>query len=236
MDGKGESVESFVSREGRISGVRAREDSGLQSVHHDGIVRCWAKVDFEVYARAPLRAHGLVRDVPLHDVWRVDLPGGGAQRTMLDVRAVGRRLRPGVATRALFRLRTSAGRLFGWDRSSSDGTGLLAARLDAGDRERSLVDPGSADGPFRVVYVFEREALSEIRNATVFAALVSWLEPVETGYRLYWAVHVRSVQRWTGAYMRLIGPFRRFVVYPSLLRGMHRAWAQEFSGDPSAQA
>src|SRR5262245_65710398 len=46
------------------------------------------RVPREQFRRLSLAVHGLVRDVPLHDVTAVDLPGGGAGRTITDVRAL----------------------------------------------------------------------------------------------------------------------------------------------------
>ena len=40
------------------------------------------------YRSLPLRAHELLRDVPLYDVSSVDLPGGGSGRTVADIRAL----------------------------------------------------------------------------------------------------------------------------------------------------
>src|SRR6266850_1450745 len=40
------------------------------------------------YLRLGLRAHDLLRDVPLYDVSVVDLPGGGARRSVADIRAL----------------------------------------------------------------------------------------------------------------------------------------------------
>ena len=65
---------------------------------------------------ASLPAHSLLRDVPLHDVWRVTLAGGGASRTMADVRSVldlaRQSHRLSLPVRALFRLRWSTGGYF----------------------------------------------------------------------------------------------------------------------------
>jgi hypothetical protein len=41
---------------------------------------------------------------------------------------------------------------------------------------------------------------------------------------------VRSVGRITVPYMRLIDPFRRFIIYPAVLRSVHAAWTREFAG------
>lgn len=185
------------------------------------------RADPAAFLRLDLRAHELLRGVPLHDVWTVDLPGGG-DRTIADVRALLRfdRLASlGVAVRALFRLRAWLGRALSWDAlAPSVGAASFLHRLDEADRRLSLVEPGSADGPFTVLYVRPREAVSEIRNATVHAFSVLALEPCAGGQRLFWAIYVAPVGRITAWYMALIDPFRRLVIYPAILRHVRRAW------------
>ena len=105
-------------------------------------------------------------------------------------------------------------------------------RLTDEDRELSLEPPGSMDGPFTVLYVHPLEAVSEIRNATVHAFLVFALTATDDGYRLYWAVYVEPVGRGTRIYMALIDPFRRRLVYPAILRRLHRAWVETHGGGP----
>jgi len=39
---------------------------------------------------------------------------------------------------------------------------------------------------------------------------------------------VRSVSRFTPIYMALIDPFRKLIVYPSLLRGIRAKWNRTF--------
>ena len=73
------------------------------------------------------------------------------------------------------------------------------------------------------------EAVSEIRNATVHGFLVWALEPAAGGYELLWAIHVQPVSAWTAPYLALIEPFRRWMVYPALLRRIHESWIQEFN-------
>ena len=102
------------------------------------------------------------------------------------------------------------------------------ARLTEADRRQSIVEPGTHDGPFAVLYVHESEAVSEIRNATVHAFLVWALEPAPEGCQLFWAIYVLPVSGWTTPYLALIDPFRRWLVYPSLLRRFHEAWCREF--------
>ena len=185
------------------------------------------------YLELDLRAHSLLADVPLHDVSAVDLVGGGAGRTMQDVRAVLpsdgiMRANPMVAS--LFRLRWFLGRLFGWDRPTENADAWsYRHRLTEADRERSLVVPGSADGLFRFVYAFPHETLSELRNRTVHGFICGTLREIPGGYRLYWGIYVLPVSRITGWYMAAIAPFRRFVVYPAMLGAVRRAWARRYA-------
>jgi hypothetical protein len=128
--------------------------------------------------------------------------------------------------RGLFRLRGLLGQLLSLEPDgppTADDRSLLH-RLIPRDLERSVVEPGSADGPFTVLYAHEREALSEIINATVHAFSVLALESVPGGHRLFWAIYVEPVGRLTPFYMALIDPFRRWLVYPAILRHVHRSW------------
>lgn len=97
------------------------------------------------------------------------------------------------------------------------------------DRSRSLAAAGTRDGFFRIVYRFQNEQLVELINRTVHAAALSALLETETGYRFYFGVYVRNVSRFTPFYMALVDPFRRLVVYPSLLRSVRARWKQAFS-------
>jgi len=183
------------------------------------------------YQRLELRAHSLLADVPLHDVWVVELPGGEPGRSLVDLRAllsVEKLTATNGAVRFLFALRGRLGRAFGWDRELPQATKeSFLHRLSSADRESSLVAPGTPDGPFRVLFVSPRESISEIRNATVHAFSVFALVELSDGYRLYWAIYVRPVGRLTSWYMRLIDPFRRFIVYPAALRQIRAAWERD---------
>jgi len=178
----------------------------------------------------------LLADVPLHDVWAVDLRGGGSGRTILDLRALlsEEKLRAAnPAVNFLFGLRWWLGRVCGWDREpprASEETFLH--RLSPADRVGSLVAPGSPEGPFRVLFVARQEAISEIQNSTVHAFSVFALLERSFGYRLYWGIYVRPVGRLTSWYMRLIDPFRRVIIYPAVLRYIRVAWSRWEAGQP----
>jgi hypothetical protein len=190
------------------------------------------RVDPAEFHALPLEAHALLGDVPLRDVSAVDLPGGGAGRTLGDVRALipTRGLMAGSPiARALFGLRLRLGRWFGWDRPAHDRaeTSYLA-RLSEPLRARSQAPPGTMEGGFRLLYQLEGESLSEIRNATVHAFLCAALRALPGGYRLYWGVYVKPTSWLTPLYMAAIEPFRRFLVYPALFRQLRRAWVMRY--------
>jgi len=191
------------------------------------------RVSPQQFLALPLEVHGVLADVPLRDVSAVDLPGGGPGRTLTDVRALfGPRRQVNPVVRWLFGLRHLLGRLFGWDDAAHERPELsYRARLRPELIWRSLEPPGSADGPFRILYLLEREGLQEIRNATVHAFLAYALVDAPAGYRLYWAIYVKPVSWFTPIYMALIEPFRRFVVYPSLLRRLRQAWSERYATD-----
>jgi len=143
------------------------------------------------------------------------------------------RFLPTVATgdaswvvRGLFGLRQWIGRQLNWDTPYAERhSESYAARLNNFERAQSLVPPGSGGpGPFRVLYEFEQESLLELRNATVHAFLSTSLEAIAGGYRVWLAIYVRPVSRWTAWYMALIDPFRRLIIYPALIHRAKREW------------
>lgn len=129
--------------------------------------------------------------------------------------------------RMLLNIRFFVGWIFRWDNEPATIV-TLATRLTDADRSKSLIAPGTGDGFFRIVSRFENEQLVELIHRTAHAAALSALVETATAYRFYFAVYVRSVSRFTMFYMRLIDPFRKVLVYPSLLRSVRARWNQAF--------
>jgi hypothetical protein len=197
------------------------------------------RIDPSKFRARPLRVHALLHDVRLEDAWAVPLSGGGAGRTIQDVRAVmvaGREAAPTVV-QALLRLRRRIGAVFGWDheRPAWDAESY-AARLSPADRAESLLAPGTPDGNFRLLYRFEDEQLSELRNATVHAFVSLSIRPTPGGYLAYAGVFVKPVHRFTRLYMTAIAPFRRLIVYPAVIRKVQNAWVQRYGGERGVES
>jgi Protein of unknown function (DUF2867) len=190
----------------------------------------------EFYA-LPLRVHTFLEGVPLHDVWAVDLPkhrNGVALSEFLrrasqeSSDAAGARLNrlPPVA-RALFRFRFFLGRIFRLEDEPKDAlVAPFGSRLTPEDRARSFVMPGTSEGLFRVVYRFENEQLLEVHNRTVHAAALSALAEMADSYRFYFAVYVCRGTWIAPFYMGLIDPFRKWIIYPALLKQIRATWDQ----------
>ena len=70
----------WTRRESKLDGFRG------------GVKNWWSTLTMRAsaaeYRSLHLRAHELLRDVPLYDVSSVDLPGGGNGRTIADIRTL----------------------------------------------------------------------------------------------------------------------------------------------------
>jgi hypothetical protein len=189
------------------------------------------EISTQEFEQLPLRVHDFLAGVPLHDVWAVDLPHTRSGITLDEFlrTASARPCTLSPLTRMLVKIRLLIGRLLGWDREPAvTAWDSFAKRLTAADLSKSLAPPGTPEGLFRVVYRFENEQLLELINRTAHAAALSTLVETANSYRFYFGVYVRSVSRFTPVYMALIDPFRKLVVYPSLLRTVRSNWNQTF--------
>jgi hypothetical protein len=189
------------------------------------------QISTQEFERLPLRVHTFLAGVPLHDVWAVELPRTRSGITLDEFlrTASSCLLTPTPVVRALLNLRLFIGRLLGWDREpAAIAWETFAKRLTTADRSKSVAPAGTREGLFRVVYRFENEQLLEVINRTAHAAALSALVETPDAYRFYFGVYVRNVGRFTPVYMALIDPFRKLVVYPSLLRTVRAKWNKTF--------
>ena len=189
------------------------------------------RISTQEFKRVPLRVHDFLADVPLHDVWAIDLPQWRRGITLDDfMRAAGALpFAPSPIVRALLGIRFFVGGLLGLDREpNATVKETFASRLTTADLSRSMTPAGTRQGPFRVVYRFENEQLLELTNRTAHAAALSALVETRTAYRFYFGVYVQSVGRLTPVYMHLIDPFRKWIVYPSLLKSVRHTWNHTF--------
>jgi hypothetical protein len=189
------------------------------------------QISVREFEQLPLRAHEVLAGVPLHDVWEVDLPRTRSGITLDEFLRTANAPQSTISpvAKGLLRIRLFVGGLLGWDREpAATAWETFATRLTTADRARSLAPPGTRSGHFRLVYRFENEELREIVNRTCHAAALSALVETADSYRFYFGVYVRNIGRITPLYMALIDPFRKAIVYPSLLRSIRMNWIHAF--------
>lgn len=186
------------------------------------------------FRQKPLRAHRILAGVPLRTLSRIDLPGGREGMTIAEISAIVGfgdqvEVEVGPLTKALFWLRGMIGRVLHWDDAQdlTDSVSYLP-RLTEEDRARSLITPGKVQGISRVLYCFENEYVAEIVNRTVHCFWLLASERTATGYALYLAVYVRKLNWFTPIYMALVSPMLKWIIYPSMEKGVRRRWAAAF--------
>jgi hypothetical protein len=181
----------------------------------------------------PWRARELCADFCVLDEWTI--PVDVARSAFPEFIAVF--ARNGTATdstivKALFALRFAIGKLMRWDAGPKlpipgCAETTLAARLSPADTARNnshrLPLP---DGPVDIspIYWFDDEALIEISNKTIHAALhLGWI-PTGASGTVALTVLTKSRGRASEVYLALIWPFRHAIVYRAWFRTIRRAW------------
>lgn len=180
-------------------------------------------------------------DFELLDVWALPVEGAAddadrALRLLATFDPVGS---GPLLVRALFAVRLLLGRLLRWDGPTertipgSAGTSLaerVPVELRGSADDVPVAEPmRQAAGGFRPLYRTPVEWAGEISNATVHGVLqLVWAPlPEQPGrHQARMAVYVRPRGPLGRLYLALIEPFRRYVVYPAMLRDLGRAWAE----------
>ena len=143
--------------------------------------------------------------------WRVRSEVQPLQRPQVDFEAGTVCLEPGTT-------KNQEGRTF---YMTPELRGLLVAQWE---RTRDLQRRTGRIIPW--VFHRKRPPIGEFKRA--HAAALSALVETTNAYRFYFGVYVRSVGRLTPVYMATIDPFRRLIVYPSLLRSVRTTWDHTF--------
>ncbi|MFI5776187.1 DUF2867 domain-containing protein [Nocardia sp. NPDC051570] len=175
------------------------------------------------------RIHEITGDFRLEDVWALPTPGGPDDfpRLVRQLAEGDGAHRSGIV-RALFAIRWKLGELLGWD-GPDCGLGSRVRTL----RDRLPPDlrdmPAGPDlhaVPFTSVYLTHEEWALESANRTVHAILhIGWVPDEATGgYRGQMAMLVKPNGVFGVIYLTAIAPFRRLIVWPSMIRMIGRDW------------
>ena len=194
------------------------------------------KLPNTAHTSRPWRIHELTRDFRIEDVWALPTPGGpdGFPRLVQLIASGDPSKGSSRATRTLFAIRWTVGRLLGWDAPDAglrSTVPTLRDRLPQDLRDAPL-GPEFRALPFTPLYVLDDELAAEIANRTMHGVIhLGWVRDLGGGYRGQMAVLVKPNGLLGAAYMAAIRPFRHLVVYPEMMREIGRTW-QARAGDP----
>jgi hypothetical protein len=187
-------------------------------------------MNVEVFRHRPLLVHSFLAGIPLRTLERVELPGGSEGMTIEEISGVvgfggDVEMEVGPITQALFWLRTLIGRILRWDEAKELVESVsFISRLNEEDRAHSHIVPGKPAGISRILYQFENEMLGEIVNRTVHCFWLMATERTANGYALWFAVYGNKLNWFTPIYMALISPLVKWIIDPTMLKGVRRRW------------
>ncbi len=189
----------------------------------------------------PWRIREIVPDFELEDAWALPVEGSVDDFSgLVELMAASE---PAAAesppARFLWQLRD---RLGSWlslgEISAPAGAGDGLPIPGAGAGEVSLADRlpddlrGSATGvsfaalPFVPLYLAADEFAAEVSNRTVHGVMhLAWADRGGGRYQGEMAVYVKPRGLFGKGYMKLIKPFRLWIVYPALMRQAEKTWA-----------
>jgi hypothetical protein len=197
----------------------------------------------------PWRIHEILPDFTLEDVWALPAQGGRDDfPALLEMAtAIDPAHADSAATRFFWQLRDRLGDWFGLGRievaaeagPQANGAELpipgtdetsLATRLPD-DLRGTAADVDFGSLPFVPLYRTDSEAAAELSNQTVHGVVhFAWVDRGNGRYQGEMAVYVKPRGRFGEGYMKLIKPFRYWIVYPALLRQFEQAWKRRGRG------
>lgn len=189
-------------------------------------------IDKSEHLRHPWVVHRLLPDFQIEDAWRIPVilekdhsleffHGQFLEAT----KGLTQKGLPGI----LFSIRFFIGSIFGWDKESEEKELLRPGSLRKRYAEQAqldseqLIPPGKGD--FSAVYLLENEALGEIENKTVHAGMhFGRVGELSGKYGIQMTIYVKPKGLLGRIYMKLIKPFRLWIVYPAIMRAVKHQW------------
>ena len=191
-----------------------------------------AQIDVSKHMQHPWRAHALLRDFEIEDVWRLPitltadqsaaLVRGRLLGSLADIQHQGL---PGF----LFKIRIFVGNVLGWNDEPETEVALrpgsLRERYAKAEGLTAEQLPKLTGAQFAPVYLLENEFLDEIENATVQAALHLGRVPInDSDFTMQMTIYVKPKGLFGRTYMAAIKPFRHWIVYPAIMRLVEKRW------------
>jgi hypothetical protein len=178
----------------------------------------------------PWRIHAIAPDFGLIDVWELPVSGGPEDfPRLVDLIVYDDDYH--VSTRAshlLFAIRWKVGRILGWDDPGQRAGARVPSLLERlpPDLRDGPRGPENPDDDFTTIYMTSNEWVAELANRTVHALVhIGWVPDANGHFHGQLAILAKPNGRLGRVYLRVIDPFRIWLVYPTMMRALGRRWA-----------
>lgn len=193
------------------------------------------RIDTADHADPDWHVHEVASDFELIDAWRLPVSGSYdefPELTKLFIALDFSNDEGSKANNLLFAVRSKMGELLGWDEEvltlpipGCDETSLRDRLTSELRSTADRVDDSTTD--FQTVYQTNTEALLELSNSTVHAAVhLAWIAADDGSYVGQMGIYVKHRGTLGRIYMPAIAPFRHHIVYPAIMRRLGAAWQQ----------
>lgn len=199
-------------------------------------------VDNDIHLNRSWMVDNLANDFDLWDVWEVPINADNTQREnfssfykVVVESFMALQNKTSVAS-ILFDLRNWIAKIIPLDKNINSlpipgcRETSLKARLTAYDigkklKTGSAIQIDESGLAFLPVYLLKNESLHELSNDTVHALIhFGWILKDNGFYTATLSIYVKSRGRLGAFYLKAIEPFRRHIVYPTIMKNIKNQW------------
>ncbi len=189
------------------------------------------------------KVHNIAKDFALWDVWEVPIAATNTQTenfqsfykvTLATLKTMETKT---TVVSFLFTLRYWISNVIPLDKNVNTlpipgcTETTVKSRLTREELEQSktgkAIQLNTTDLEFRPVYLFQDESLHEISNDTVHGLIhFGWIKKNDNFYTASLAIYVIPRGMIGKVYLKLIEPFRRYIVYPAMMKSIKAIWQE----------
>ena len=200
-------------------------------------------IDKEIHFARLWKVNEIANDFILWDVWEIPIVANNSKTENFQsfygvaFEAFKKMQTKTTLVSILFTLRFWISKIFPFDKNINtlpipgcqDTT--IKTRLNGHDLEKSKVGKAikvnDTDLEFCPVYLFEDESLHELSNDTVHGLIhIGWIKKNDNYYTATLAIYVIPRGIYGKVYLKLIEPFRRYIVYPGMMNAIKEQWQE----------
>jgi hypothetical protein len=200
-------------------------------------------IDKESHFDRSWKVNEIANDFNLWDVWEIPIVANNSvtenfQSFYKIIAGTFMKVHNNVTlTSLLFTLRYWLSKVFPLDKNINTlpipGCHETSIKSRLNDQDIALSKVGKAlkdnntDLEMRPVYLFKDESLHEFSNDTVHALIhFGWINKEDNDYTATLAIYVKPRGIYGRLYLKLIEPFRHYIVYPTMMKTIKTQWQE----------